>query len=64
MNDEINLDKEEREMGDDDWNALDDDEKQTIDEDRLLDEVRGQMEADPEGAIERAQDLGYSESDL
>jgi hypothetical protein len=57
-------DEEEAEMTDEEWNDLEDDEKQIQDEDRLLEELRLEMDSDPDGAAERAQDLGYTEGDL
>jgi hypothetical protein len=54
----------EGDMSEEEWAELEDDEKQELDEDRLLEELRTAMDADPEGAIERAQDLGYEETDL
>ena len=57
-------DAEEREMTEEEWNELEDDEKQIQDEDRLLEDLRQEMDADPDAASERAQDLGYTDSDL
>ena len=57
-------DGEEAEMTEEEWNELEDDEKQIQDEDRLLEELRQEMDADPDGASERAQDLGYTDADL
>ena len=68
MSDDDNLkdgiEDEASEMTEEEWNELEDDEKQIQDEDRLLDELRIEMDADPDAASERAQDLGYTDSDL
>lgn len=58
------VDAEDAEMTEEEWNELEDDEKQIQDEDRLLEELRQEMDADPDAASERAQDLGYTDGDL
>lgn len=47
-----------------DWDDLEDEEKQAIDEDRLLDDLASDLEDDQDDVLERLENLGYEEEDL